>query len=139
MAKLRSIQQSEDSKRDAVGNQYIELLRQQHDSKAVSASGSTTTVDRGEKKGNPHNRFKGNCFNCGKKDHRAEDCRNAKKKIKKQEIIPPTRRAEVGEGATSEGVKSTLRVNTVACAEAWSTGLSIRRSEELRRVRCWPK
>ena len=28
----------------AVGNQYNRLLRQQHDSKALSASGSTTTV-----------------------------------------------------------------------------------------------
>ena len=30
-----------------VGNQYSRLLRQQHDSKASSASESTTTVDRG--------------------------------------------------------------------------------------------
>ena len=29
-----------------VGNQYNRLLRQQHDSKASSASESTTTVDR---------------------------------------------------------------------------------------------
>ena len=32
------------------GNQYNRLLIQQHDSKDISVSGSTTTVDRGEKK-----------------------------------------------------------------------------------------
>ena len=62
-----------------VGNQYNRLLRQQYDSKAISASGSTTTADRGEEKRRPHNRFEGNCFSCGRKGHRAEDCRNAKK------------------------------------------------------------
>ena len=61
------------------GNQYNRLLRQQHDSKALSASGSTTTADRGEKKKRPRNRFEGNCINCGRKDHRAEDCRSTKK------------------------------------------------------------
>ena len=33
----------------------------------------------------------------------------------------------------SVGVRNTLRINTVACAEAWSTGFAIVRSEELRR------
>ena len=37
------------------------------------------------------------------------------------------------------GVKSILRINIVVCAEAWSTILAIVRSEELRRVRYWPK
>ena len=38
-------------------------------------------MDRGEKRRRPRNRLEGNCFNCGRKSHRAEDCRSAKKKI----------------------------------------------------------
>ena len=62
-----------------VGNQSNVLLRQQHDSKALSESGSPTSVDRGEKKMRPRSRFEGNCFNYGRKGHRAENCRSAKK------------------------------------------------------------
>ena len=66
-----------------VGNQYSKLLRQQHNSKAFLASGSTTTVDSGEKRRPRSNRLEGNCFNCGRKSHRAEDCRSATKTIEK--------------------------------------------------------
>ena len=66
-----------------VGNQYSRLLRQQQDSKAFSASKGTTPADRGEKNMRPRNRFEGYCFNCGRKRHRAEDCRSAKKNIGK--------------------------------------------------------
>ena len=114
-----------------VGNQYNRLLRQQQDSKALSASKGITTEDRGEKQKRSRNRFEGNCFNCGRKDHRAEDCRSVKKN---QEMPTPTRRAEVGASSTSVEVRSTLCINTVACAEALSTGLVIVRSEEPRRV-----
>ena len=72
----------------AVGNQYNRLLREQHDSKALSALGGTTAVGRGEKKRRPRNRFEGNCFNCRRKDHRAEDCRSATKKIEKSGDAP---------------------------------------------------
>ena len=48
---------------------------------------------------------------------------------------PPTRRAEVEESVTPLGVRNTLRLNTVACAEAWRTGFAIVRIEELGRVR----
>ena len=41
-------------------NQYDRLLRQQHDSKALSASESTTTADCGEKKRRLRNPFEGN-------------------------------------------------------------------------------
>ena len=68
-----------------VGNQYNRLLRQQYDSKVLTASRSTTTADCGEKKRRPRNRFEGNCFNCERKDHRAEDCRSAKNSIEKSE------------------------------------------------------
>ena len=71
-----------------VGNQYNRILRPQHDSKALSASGSTTKADREEKKRRPRNRSEGNCFNCGRKGHRAEDCRSAKKKTEESGDTP---------------------------------------------------
>ena len=61
-----------------VGNQYSSLLRQQQDSKALSASKGAAMADRGEKRRRPRNQLKGNCFNCGRKGHRAEDCRITK-------------------------------------------------------------
>ena len=62
------------------GNQYNRLLRQQHDSEALSASQGTATTNRGKGKNRrPHHKFDGNCFNCGKKGHRAGDYRSAKK------------------------------------------------------------
>ena len=67
-----------------VGNQYNRLLRQQQDSKALSASKGTVTANRGKGKiRRLHHKFDGNCFNCGKKRHRAGDCRSAKKKSEK--------------------------------------------------------
>ena len=59
-------------------NQCNWLLRHQQDSKASSTPKATTTADRGEKM-RPPNRFEGNCFNYGRKGHRAKDCRSAKK------------------------------------------------------------
>ena len=48
-----------------VGNQYNRLLRQQQDSKALSASKVTVTTNRGKGKNRKfHNKFDGNCFNC---------------------------------------------------------------------------
>ena len=46
-------------------------------------SKGTATTDRREKNRRPRNRFEGNCFICGKKGHRAEICRSAKKNIEK--------------------------------------------------------
>ena len=67
-----------------VGNQYNRLLRQQQDSKALSASKGTVAANRGKGKNRKLNRkFDGNCFNCGKKGHRAGDCRSTKKKSEK--------------------------------------------------------
>ena len=62
-----------------VGSQYSRLLGQQQDSKTLSASKGITTVDRVEKSRRLRDRFEGNCFNCGRKGHRAEDCRSTKK------------------------------------------------------------
>ena len=67
-----------------VGNQYNRLLRQQQDSKALSASKGTVTANREEGKNSRlHHKFDGKCFKCGKKGHRAVDCRSAKKKSEK--------------------------------------------------------
>ena len=66
-----------------VGNQYNSLLTQQQDSKALSVSKGAITANRGKGKNRrPHHKFDGNCFNCGKKGHRAGDCRSAKKSEK---------------------------------------------------------
>ena len=66
-----------------VGNQYNRILRQQQDSKALSASKGTVTASRGKGKNRrPHHKFDGNCFNRRKKDHRAGGCRSAKKSEK---------------------------------------------------------
>ena len=67
-----------------VKNQYNRLLRQQHDSKALSAWKGTVTANRGKGKNRRlHHKFDGNCFNCGKKGRCAGDCRSAKKKSEK--------------------------------------------------------
>ena len=67
-----------------VGNQYNRLLRQQQDSNAMSASKGAVTANCGKGKNRRlHHKFDGNCFNCGKKGHRAGDCRGAKKKSEK--------------------------------------------------------
>ena len=63
----------------------------------------------------------------------------ARRRSRNQEMPSPTKSAEVWGNATSVGVRNTLRTSTVACVEFLSTGLKIARSEELRRVRCWPK
>ena len=55
----------------------------------------------------------------------------ARRISKKVEMPSPTRRAEIG-ASTSVGVRSTLRLHT---AGAWSTGLTVVRSEELMLVK----
>ena len=67
-----------------VEDQYNSLLRQQQDSKSLSASKGTVTTNRGKEKNRKfYRKFDGNCFNCGKKGHHAGDCRSAKKKSEK--------------------------------------------------------
>ena len=70
-----------------VGNQYNRLLvRQQQDSKALSASKGAVTANREKGKNRRlHHKLDGNCFNYGKKGHLAGDCRSAKKKGEKFE------------------------------------------------------
>ena len=49
----------------------------------MSASKGTVTANRGKGNRKLHHKFDGTCFNCGKKDPRAGDCRSAKKKSEK--------------------------------------------------------
>ena len=66
-----------------VGNQYNRLLRQQQDSKTLSAPKGTVTANRGRRRNRrPHHKFDGNGFNRGKKGHRAGHCRSVKKSEK---------------------------------------------------------
>ena len=66
-----------------VGNQYLRVIRHQHNSKVLFASKRTTKADRGVKNRRPPNQFEGICYICGKKGHRAEKCRSTKKKFEK--------------------------------------------------------
>ena len=97
-----------------VGNQYNRLLRQQHDSKALWASKGTVTANpRKGKNRRLHHKFDGNCFNRGKKGHRAGDCKSAKKS-ENPEWPTTRRRAVAAVGASSAGVGE-------LCAQAlWS-------------------
>ena len=94
-----------------VGNQYSRLLRQQQDSKALSASKGTVTVNRGKGKNRRlHHKFDGNCFNCGKKGHRAGDCRSAKKSER-------SGAADDKEGGVHCGLCKSLEHQTRDCKE----------------------
>ena len=116
-----------------VGHQYSRLLRQQQDLKALSASKGIVTANREKGKNRRlHHKFDGTCFNCGKKGHRAGDCKSAKKKSEHPELPTTGKRAVAAVGATSAGVRSTLRTGTVVCARALSTGRETVRSAELK-------
>ena len=120
-----------------VGNQYNRLLRQQQDSKALSASKGTVIANREKGKNRRlYHKFDGNCFNCGKKGHRAGDCMR-RKRVKDPELPTTGRRAVAAVGATSAGVRSTLLTGTVVCARALSTVRQTVRSAELKKAQCW--
>ena len=105
---------------------------------ALSASMSTVTANRGKGKNRrPHHKCDGNCFNCGKKGHRAGGRRSAKKEKKNPELPTKKRRAVAAVGATSAGVRSTLRTGPVVSARALSTGRETMRSVELKKAQCW--
>ena len=120
-----------------VGNQYNRLLRQQQESKALSASKGTVTANRGKSKNRKlHHKFDGNCFNCGRKVTALETAGTRRKRVKNPELPTTGRRAVAAVGATSAGVRSTLRTGTVFCARALSTGRETVRSAELKRAPC---
>ena len=121
-----------------VGNQYNRLLKQQQDSKALSASRGTVTANRENGKNRRLcNKFEGKCFNCEKKGHRAVDCRSTKKKSEKSGAAVERKEGGGGGSATSVKVWSTLRTSIVGCAGALSTGRETVRSAELKKAQCW--
>ena len=61
----------------------------------------------------------------------------ARKRVKNPELPTTRRRAVAAVGATSVGVRSTLRTGTVVCARALSTGRETVRSAELKKAQCW--
>ena len=110
------------------------LLRQQQDSKALSASQGTTKVDRGKVKDKrPCNKFEGNYLIAERKVTALGN--PGARREKKSEMPPSTRRAEIRANATPAGVGSILRKRTVISAGVLSTGLASMRSEELRSAR----
>ena len=120
-----------------VGNQYNRLLRQQQDSKALSSSKGTVTANRGKGKNRRlHHKFHSNRFNCGKKSHRAGDCKSANKS-EKSGAADDKKKAVAAVGATSARVRSTLRAGTVVCARALSTRRETARSAELEKAQYW--
>ena len=60
----------------------------------------------------------------------------ARKRVKNPELPTTRRRAVAAVGATSAGVRSTLRTGTVVCARALSTGRETVRSAELKKAQC---
>ena len=60
-----------------------------------------------------------------------------RKRVKNPELPTTGRRAVAAVGATSAGVRRTLRTGTVVCARALSTGRETVRSAELKRAQCW--
>ena len=103
-----------------VGIKYNRLLRQQQDSNALSASKDTVTANCGKGKNRRlYNKFDGNCFNCGKVT--ALETAGARKRVKNPELPTARKRAAAAVGATSAGVRSTLRTGTVVCAGSLST------------------
>ena len=121
-----------------VGNQYNRLLKQQQDSKALSASRGTVTANRENGKNRRLcNKFEGKCFNCGRKGTALWTVGARRRRAKNPELPSRGRRAVAAVGATSVKVWSTLRTSIVGCAGALSTGRETVRSAELKKAQCW--
>ena len=121
-----------------VGNQYNRLLRQQRDSKPLSASKGTVTAIAGRgRTGNSTTSLMVTAPIVERKVTALETAGARRKRVKNPELPTTGRRAVAAVGATSAGVGSTLRTGTVACARALSTGCETVRSAELKRAQCW--
>ena len=121
-----------------VGNQYNRLLRQQQDSKAFSASKSTVTANSGKGKNRRlHRKSMVTALIAEIKVTALEAAGAQRKRVKNPELPTTGRRAVATVGATSAGVRGTLRTGPVVCARALSTGRKTVRSAELKRAQCW--
>ena len=120
-----------------VGNQYNRLLRQQQDSKALSESKGIVTTNRGKGKNmRPHHKFDGNCFNCGKKGHRAGDCRSAKKSEKF--VAADNEKKGGGRGRCYIcGSEERLAHRHYGLCKSLEHRTQTVRSVELKRAQCW--
>ena len=120
-----------------VGNQYNRLLRQQQNSKALSASKGTVTADRGKGKNRRlHHKFDGNCFNYGKKGHRAGDYRGAKKSEKSGAADDKKQGGGSGRYYIC-GSGEHFAHGTVVCTRALSAGRETLKSAELKKAQYW--
>ena len=121
-----------------VRNQHYRLLRQQRDSKALSASKGTVTENRGKRRtGNSTTSSMVTASIAERKVTALETAGARRKKVKNAELPTTGRRAVAAVDATSAGVRSTLRTGTVVCARALSTGCETVMSAELKRTQCW--
>ena len=121
-----------------VGNQHNRLLRQQQDSKALSASKGTVTANRGKRKNRKlHTSSMVTASIAERKVTALETAGARRKRVKNPELPTTRRRAVAAVDATSAVVRSTLRTGTVVCARALSTGRETVRRPELKKVQCW--
>ena len=115
-----------------VGNQYNRLLRQQQNSKALSASKGTVTANHGKRKNRrPHHKSGGNCFNCGKKGHRAGDCRSGKESEKSGAADDKKKGGGSGRYYISGSEEHLAHRHCGLC------GRETVRSAELKKAKCW--
>ena len=119
-----------------VGNQYNSLLRQQQDSKALSASKGTRRIAGRGRTGYSTTNLMLTASTVERKVSALETA-GARKRVKNPELPTTRRRAVAAVGATSAGVRSTLRTGNVVCARALSTGRETVRSAELKKAQCW--
>ena len=121
-----------------VRNQFNRLLRQQQDSKALSASKGTVTANRKKGKNRRlHHKFMVTASIAERKVAALETAGARRKKVKNPDLPTTGRRAVTAVGATSAGVRSTLCTGTAVCARALSTGRETVRSAQLKKAQCW--
>ena len=122
-----------------VGNHYNRLLRQQQDSKALSASKGTVTANRGKgiRTEDSTTSSMETASIAGRKVTVLETAGARRKREKNPELPTTGRRAVAAVGATSAVVRSTLRTGTVVCARALIIGRETVRSAKLKKAQCW--
>ena len=121
-----------------VENQYNRLLRQQQDSKTLSVSKGAVTANRGKGKNRrPHHKFEGNCFNCGKKGHRAGDCRSAKMSEKSGASDDIKKGGGSGGCYICGSEEHLAHRHCMVRAKALSAGRETVRSAELKKTQYW--
>ena len=120
-----------------VGNKNNRLLRQQQDSKALSASKDTVTANRGKRKNRRlYHKFDSNCFNCGKRGHRAGDCRSAKESEKSRAADDKKKGGGSGRCYICGSKEHLAHRNGGLCKILEHRTRDVR-SAELKKAQCW--